>query len=137
MRDLNQWAVRNYSHREVQCKCGCGISNMHSSTMWKFQKARDYAGRPIYGNSWCRCPDHNEKVGGKPDSSHIVTEEKPARAGDVTFVNPKKPRPMTGGELYLLQKALQEAGFRRLGISEWFIHADDDPAKPAEVMWLY
>jgi hypothetical protein len=30
-----------------------------------------------------------------------------------------------------------EAGFNRIGISSTFIHVDNDPSKPEDVIWLY
>jgi hypothetical protein len=33
--------------------------------------------------------------------------------------------------------SLLEAGFNRIGIADTFIHVDNDPTKPEEVMWKY
>jgi hypothetical protein len=30
-----------------------------------------------------------------------------------------------------------EAGFNRIGIAPTFIHVDNDPSKPEDVIWLY
>lgn len=129
-------SVRNFSTSEVVCR-HCGKENMADSTMLKAQAARDHAGRPIYVSSGSRCPVYNAAVGGKPDSSHIFTPTKESHALDFTLVNPSAPRKMTSRELFILFEALKEAGFERLGVSEWFIHADDDPEKPERCLWLY
>lgn len=132
------WYFKNFTHKEVACK-HCAKGNMSGSTMWKFQKARDFLRRGIYGTSWCRCAEHNAAEGGKSDSSHKFTESKESTAGDVTLVNPKTFRPMTGHEYFLLLIALREAGFNRFGLDpgKWFIHADSDATKPRETIWFY
>ena len=34
-------------------------------------------------------------------------------------------------------QALLTAGFTRIGIASTFIHADDDPSKPQNLIWTY
>lgn len=133
---MTEWYCRNFTPEEVRCPC-CGVSRMNGRTMGKFQKARDHLGRPMYGTSWCRCARHNKIVGGELDSSHAFDFCKLSCAGDVTLVPLSRWRRMNSHELFILKDALREAGFRRLGIHNFYIHADDDPDKPQDVMWLY
>ena len=42
----------------------------------------------------------------------------------------------SGARFWILHHAMA-IGFRRIGIARTFIHLDDDPAKPQEVVWLY
>lgn len=132
---MGGWFCANFTHREVGCRC-CGVSKMSGRTMAKFQKARGYLGRPIYGHSWCRCESHNEAVGGVPGSSHKFTDQRLSCAGDVTLVPPGESRDMTSAERLALLCALQYAGFNRFGMRPGFIHTDDDPDKPQNVLWL-
>lgn len=137
MIDLNDWYCKNFTHEEVMCKCGCGLSNFEFETIDKFQKAREWLGRPIYFISGCRCKHNNRLAGGTKDSSHLCSRTKKAHAGDVTLVKPSLHRPMTSNERFLLVHALMEAGFRRLGIKEESVHADTNKTKRRRVMWLY
>jgi len=132
---IAKWTFPNFTTEEVACKCGCGISNMAFSTMWRFQLARFLLGRPIYGRSWCRCERHNEVVGGVEDSSHIASAVNCSHAGDVTLA--RVDRPMTNHERFILHTALYRAGFTRFGLHAKFIHTDDDPEKKAKRIWLY
>lgn len=141
-----EWELPSFTMDEVRCRC-CGRQNMNFGTISKFQKARNSLGLPIYGNSWCRCPVHNKKVGGKWDSSHIIKPDMRCYAGDVTLLSPREALlrndrgawGMTPREFYLLWESLKEAGFTRFGLSVDFlyIHADDDDKKTPEVLWFY
>jgi hypothetical protein len=33
--------------------------------------------------------------------------------------------------------SLLDAGINRLGIANGFVHADNDPTKPADLIWVY
>ncbi len=91
--------------------------------MNKLQLARNsYGSMKI--NSGCRCIKHNAVVGGKPTSSHLI-----GWAADIAYAGSRRR--------FRLLKALLDAGFHRIGIGEEFIHVDDDPGKPGELIWLY
>jgi len=90
----------------------------------KLDNARDIANIPFRITSGYRTASHNKQVGGVPDSAHTK-----GRAVDIAA---------TGGrERYVIINALQQAGFNRIGISNSFIHVDDDPSKPEQVIWTY
>jgi len=38
---------------------------------------------------------------------------------------------------FAIYEALRKVGFKRLGIAKTFIHADIDPDKSPNVMWVY
>ena len=126
------WYCQNFTHSEVDCSC-CGKQNMAASTMVMFQHARNLVGRAIYFRSGSRCEKHNIEVGGASSSSHIFTEQRESTAGDVTLSTGSD---MTSEELIKLLSALIIVGFRRIGISYSFIHADNDPDK-SPALWLY
>ena len=97
--------------------------NMDSSFLAKLEQAREIAGIPFKITSGYRTADHNEAVGGVPNSSHLI-----GGAADVQV--------SSGSERYIILNALIRAGFKRLGVAKGFIHCDTDDTKPNSV-WTY
>ena len=102
---------------------GSGI-NMKQSTLDKLNVARGIAGIPFHINSGFRTEAHNKKVGGVSDSPHPQ-----GHAADI--------RTRNGRERWIILNALIKAGFTRIGIGKTYIHADDSPTSPPEVIWDY
>ena len=98
-------------------------ANMQQSTLVKLQKARDIARFPFKINSAYRTPEHNRKVGGTPDSAHTR-----GHAVDI--------QARTGMAKFKILQAVIKAGFNRIGIYRTFVHVDDDPTLPQDVIWL-
>lgn len=116
--------MQYFKIEEFKCKCGCGRTEMMSTTLDKLDKARELANTPFKITSGYRCKEHNAAVGGKSEGAHtsgyavdIEASTSPARIAIV--------------------KALLDVGFTRIGVAKTFIHADDDPTKPQNVMWVY
>lgn len=122
---------------EFRCKCGrpgCATShnNMQPSTFWRVITARLAADMPFVITSAFRCEPHNDTpvaqggAGGSKNSAH-----KRGHAVDIRF--------RSSHEAYKLLTALLGAGFTRIGINFKlaFIHADDDPSLPPEVVFKY
>ena len=86
--------------------------------------ARHIAGIPFKINSGYRTIEHNEAVGGKQNSSHIV-----GKAVDISIKGSR--------ERWLILEALIHAGFTRFGIANTFIHVDSDDYKDSNVIWTY
>jgi len=86
--------------------------------------ARHIAGIPFKINSGYRTIEHNEAVGGKQNSSHIV-----GKAVDIAIQGSR--------ERWLILEALIHAGFTRFGIANTFIHVDSDDYKDSNVIWTY
>ena len=65
-----------------------------------------------------------KKIGGVKNSSHLK-----GLAVDIHI----------GGsdDRFALYEALRKVGFKRLGVAKTFIHADIDPDKSPDVMWVY
>ena len=90
-------------------------------------KARKKAGIPFKVLSGYRTKEHNLKVGGRIDSSHL-------RGYAVDLYLPKNSR-----DRFLIINALIELKFNRLGIDfkRNFIHVDMDRTKDKNVLWTY
>ena len=87
-------------------------------------KARELAGIPFVINSGYRTKEHNRAVGGLRNSAHLD-----GFAADISAT--------TSRQRMWIVASLLEVGFNRIGIGETFIHVDNDPNKPEEVMWCY
>lgn len=118
-----------FKPEEFACKC-CGKGGVNSKLHKALNKARAIAGLPFVISSGYRCAKNNKAAGGSDTSSHLKRW-----AVDIKCANDK--RPMTSGERYAVLGALFAAGINRVGVAKNFIHADMDPNKPAELVWLY
>lgn len=116
---------RNFEQSELSCKC-CGFYNFKQDTLEKLQNARDFAGIGFVINSGCRCKKHNAEVGGKSNSAHLS-----GRAVDIATPN--------SNARFIIIKALIDAGFVRIGYNskKKFLHVDNDPSKPQNVLFDY
>lgn len=85
--------------------------------------ARKKAGIPFVVTSGCRNPEYNAKIGGKSNSAHLA-----GYAADISCI--------ASHERFIMVRALLEAGFVRIEIGSNWIHADVDPTKPQEVIFL-
>jgi uncharacterized protein YcbK (DUF882 family) len=117
---------KHFINAEFACKCGCGTNKIRTEFITRLDHARDRASVPFVITSGYRCPDHNRRVGGVPDSAHAH-----GWAADIVFRN--------GHDGFLILEALLNVGFTRVGIDSKrkFIHVDADPSKPAQVIWGY
>ena len=89
--------------------------NMDINFIYKLEHARELAGIPFRITSGYRTAEHNQKVGGVSNSSHLN-----GLAADISIV----------------LNALIKAGFKRIGVAKTFIHCDTDDSKPNSV-WTY
>lgn len=99
-------------------------SIMQESTLLMLEEARYFADMPFVINSAVRTEAHNAKVGGKPNSAHTR-----GYAVDIKVRN--------GLERMKVVNALLQAGFTRIGVARTFVHADNDPSLPQNVLWTY
>ena len=97
--------------------------NMDTNFLTKLEEAREIAGVPFKITSGNRTKEHNEAVGGVPNSSHLI-----GVAADIAV--------SSGSERYIILNALLKAGFKRIGVAKTFIHCDTDDSKSNSV-WTY
>lgn len=98
--------------------------NMNADFLNKLDEAREIANIPFIINSAYRSPEHNAKIGGKPNSSHIK-----GLAVDISVTNSR--------QRFIVLNALLNVGFTRIGIADTFIHVDLDSEKSKDVIWTY
>jgi uncharacterized protein YcbK (DUF882 family) len=60
-----------FTRSEFACKCGCGFAAVDAELLSILQNLREHFSTPVVINSACRCPSHNAKVGGEPNSQHM------------------------------------------------------------------
>ncbi len=87
-------------------------------------EARGLAGIPFRINSGFRTPEHNKKVGGVPNSSHLK-----GGAADISC--------LSTSARWKIVTAGMKAGFTRIGIGKTFVHLGLSPTKTQNVIWTY
>jgi len=126
MDDLNyegRWKWFTYS--DFVCRCGCGRNHTDPILIDMLDSARSAAGVPFLVNSGYRCPAHNQAIGSHADN-HPSGE-----AADI--------RCTEGPVRIKMIVALINAGFRRIGFHNGFIHADrmDQSHGRVQSFWPY
>lgn len=122
--------MKNTAHfksSEFECPC-CGLELMSQSTVNKLEFARLKAGIPFCINSGTRCETHNREIDGATYSPHVPWLGV-SYAADIAV--------STSADRFKIIDSLLAAGFGRVGIGVNFVHADDDPTKASNVIWLY
>lgn len=109
---------------ELQCKCGCGTCNINPTFLKKLIKFRVIYGIPFIPRSVYRCKNHPGYS--TNHDSHAV---------DVPYEKENSNQRMK------IIKAGILSDFNRIGISEDFVHLDDNPEYNGtlneEVLWIY
>lgn len=57
--------------KNIHCRCGCGFRAVHPIIFGMVMELEWEINIPITVLTICRCPFHNEKVGGSKDSGHM------------------------------------------------------------------
>ncbi len=113
-----------FAREELECKCGCGLMSMTPEFIELLNKTRKDYGSAMKITSGCRCENHNNKVGGAPDSWHLF-----GLAVDVQMIDP-------GKRARLIASAFN-AGWRGIGVANTFIHLDMGTSRKTRVVWIY
>jgi len=127
------WESLNFSSTEFECSC-CSKEQMDRAFTDFLQLARQIGGVSFNINSGWRCREHNDNVGGTPNSSHLR-----GLAADIRIDSPwSRMRILMG--LYLAAEGLIEDEIvvrPRIIIYplQGFLHVDVDPTK-TQGLWI-
>lgn len=119
-------ALTNFGAHEFECKCykcGLGLKDMDEDFISRLELARVIAGVKFILTSAIRCEAHNRNVGGSETSAHLK--------GLAVDIKAEKSH-----ERFKIIYGLIKAGFKRILIYKDFIHVDEDPSKPQEILTL-
>jgi hypothetical protein len=121
--------IKHFTPRDFTCQCN-GLCDhpvvISLETVAKLDKIYDVMGLPIKVLSGTRCERYNNRVGGKIRSAHIP-KNGVSHAAHVFC-------PDSSFRFAFLAAALPV--FNRIGVGKDFIHVDDDPELPSNVVWL-
>jgi len=119
MGDLSE----HFSRWEFACRCGCGFDDVDEKLITKLEILRAALAKPIHITSGCRCHQHNDDVGGVPNSAHT-------RGTAVDFSC------QGGSNRYWVMKHCLGL-FKRIGVARTFIHVDVDEELLSPSLWSY
>ncbi len=120
--------MKFFKKSEFYCpcvKCSLSFEDMDEDMIKDLDHARGIAEVPFKITSSIRCAEHNASLtNSTPTSSHLS-----GVAVDIACGN--------SYNRFRIMYGLWNAGFTRLGLGKNFIHADKDPDKPKELIWVY
>lgn len=101
---------KNFKLKEFQCKDGNFQVRLDSRLLKKLQELRDQVARPLIIDSGYRTREYNKKLGGSPNSQHLL-----GRAADIR-IPPLSPEEVA--------RIAETIGFGGIGIYKTFVHVD-------------
>lgn len=106
---------KNFSRNEFTCLCGCGQDTVDAELIMVLENLREKLfSRAIMILSGCRCQKHNDNMGGRPLSYHIL-----GKAADIV---------VDGASSDIVVECLKDIYPERYGIGSYpkrkFIHVD-------------
>ena len=126
---MGDYTPKYFKPAEWQCRCGCGLDAIDMNLIRALDFIRERFGRPIIITSGCRCENHNKAVRGQPRSAHLIGPDGLCHAVDIACCAPS-----TRSKLLFLARGF---GITRFGIGSTFLHFDNAPYLPQNVIWLY
>ena len=63
---------KHFVREEFECQCGCGFDTVDTELIDVLEHLRVTLSQPIIITSGCRCPSHNEAIGGSKKSQHTL-----------------------------------------------------------------
>ena len=128
---VHSWKrIRHFTPREFTCKCHglcdhpCAIS---MELVEKLDRIRQRIDMPVRIVSGTRCERQNRMVGGDPRSAHLARNGV-SHAADIHCAD-------SAFRFAFLKQAFSL--FNRIGVGKDFIHVDDDPELPPNLIWVY
>ena len=122
-RFIKEKGIKHFKAKEFVCK-HCGKVIIDSRLIELAERLREHLGKPLVITSGYRCPEHNRRVGGVPDSPHVK-----GLALDVLTESSR--------DRFKIFTWLVDNGVTRIGMAKTYTHFDIDPDKPQEVIWDY
>ena len=62
----------NFHRSEFACQCNCGFDTVDIALVEMLEIVRGRYDIPVTITSGCRCPEHNEAIGGSEKSQHML-----------------------------------------------------------------
>lgn len=112
-----------YTEFDSPDEVGSG-KKMNPKLLIMLDMVRDKFDKPLHITSGYRTVEHNARVGGTENSSHLK-----GLAVDIAC--------NSSVDRYHLLNCLLDVGFTRIGVGNTFIHVDIDKDKAKEVIWTY
>lgn len=115
--------TENFRAYEFVCSC-CKKEGIKDDLVFHLQLAHNLLPKNsvMVITSGYRCEEHNKEIGGVENSSHLGGWAADIKCDNSTY-------------RFHLMKALIDAGFKRIGRYDDFLHVDRDPDKPTPVNW--
>lgn len=106
---------KSFKQSEFRCRCGrkdCDAPRMQKEFVNKLQNLREDWGLPLRPTSGTRCKYHNEKIGGAPQSQHLL-----GNAADFWFEHPS--------DTVAFVELAEKHGFGGIGAGAHLVHVDN------------
>jgi len=117
--------MKYFIHKEFDSPDKPGSGNiMDECFLEMLDNARELYGKPMRVNSGYRTKKYNAKIGGVKNSSHML-----GLAADISC--------KSSGDRFDMLNAFMQAGFKRIGVANSFIHVDADKDKSQNIIWTY
>lgn len=104
-------------------------ANMDKEFLYMLDKARGIAGVPFKINSGYRTQAHHNSLTKRGFKTAKNSAHLRGFAADIHAPDSRTR--------YAILQALIKVGFNRIGVANTFIHVDNDPSLPEEVIWTY
>jgi len=106
----------HFNLSEFACPC-CKKVMLHPLLLEKLEELRKILERPVYVTSGYRCSGYNRKVGGVPNSYHLIGLAADIKVGDISLIE--------------LLEICENIDFNGIGFYEKknFLHLDVRPTK--------
>ena len=115
---MRERLAEHFYRDEFACQCGCGFNTVDILLLQLVVEIRSFEEASVEVGCGCRCPTHNDEVGGTKDTSQHLF----ARAGDLYVKDAVKTYQ------WLCEQYPDRYGF---GLYWWGIHVDSRTNGPA------